>query len=161
MRQPITALMRTPAEVHDLALSWGRADLPFFAAGACHVLAFAFLERYPQAGFRPRFIRPAPGFRGAHVYVTDGQLAFDAQGFVPEAELLRLHMLALRSMQPGWQGEVQEIGVPLAEFCAGQQHRPPWAYPGDVWARAQRYLNLFPDPATVAGDAQTPPDRLA
>ena len=37
-------LMRTPAERKDQALSWARPDRAFFAAGACHVLAFRFLK---------------------------------------------------------------------------------------------------------------------
>ena len=42
---------RTPAERADQMLSWNRDDVRFFAAGACHILAFAFLEVYPKAGF--------------------------------------------------------------------------------------------------------------
>ena len=146
MRQPITALMRTPAEVQDIHRSAARPDLPFFAAGACHVLAFAFLERYPRAGFQPRFIRPAPGCRGAHVFVSDGQLAFDAQGYVSEAELLRGHALACQQLHPGWAAEVVAIEVPLAAFCAANNHRAPWDFPGDVWAWALAYLSSFPAP---------------
>lgn len=41
----------TPAERADQMLSWNRDDVRFFAAGACHILAFAFLEVYPKAGF--------------------------------------------------------------------------------------------------------------
>lgn len=147
MRQPLTALMRTPEECQDINLSCARPDLRFFSAGACYVLAFAFLECHPRAGFRPRFIRPAVGFRGAHVYVTGGGMAFDAQGFVPEAELLGGHARAFQAAQPGWAAHVEDITVPLAEFCAGNNHRPPWDFPGDVWARALAYLRTFPAPA--------------
>lgn len=146
MRHPLTALRRTPEEVRDIHLSYARPDLRFFSAGACHVLAFAFLERYPLAGFRPRFIRPAAGFHGAHVYVSDGGMAFDAQGYVPEDELLSGHRRAFQAEQPGWEADVTDIRVPLAEFCAGNNHRPPWDFPGDVWGRAQRYLLTFPAP---------------
>lgn len=146
MRLPITALRRTPEEKRDVALSWGRADLPFFAAGACHILAFAFLEAYPQARFRPRFIRPAPGGVGSHVYVTDGLTAFDAQGYVAEAELWSQHQAALLALDSAWQAEVLDLDVPLAEFCAANRHRAPWDFPPDVWARARRYLGTFPPP---------------
>lgn len=138
--------MRTPEEARDVRLSWARPDVRFFSAGACHVLAFAFLERHPRAGFRPRFVRPAPGFRGSHVYVTDGRWAFDAQGYVPEDDLLREHEAALAALQPGWRAEVVDVEVPLAEFCAAHQHRAPWDFPGDVWRRARRYVARFPSP---------------
>ncbi|GGR78787.1 hypothetical protein [Deinococcus sedimenti] len=147
MRHPLTALRRTPEEVRDIHLSCARPDLRFFSAGACHVLAFAFLERYPRAGFRPRFIRPAAGFHGTHVYVSDGVTAFDGQGYVPEVELLREHRRAFQAAQPGWTAEVEDITVPLAEFCAGNNHRPPWDFPGDVWGRALAYLRTFLAPA--------------
>jgi hypothetical protein len=36
----------------------------FFAAGACHMLAYAFLEQYRHSGFEAKWIRPAPGTVG-------------------------------------------------------------------------------------------------
>ncbi|NTX99936.1 hypothetical protein [Deinococcus sp. JMULE3] len=146
MRHPPTALRRTPEEVRDIHLSYARPDLRFFSAGACHVLAFAFLERYPRAGFRPRFICPAAGFHGAHVYVSDGRMAFDAQGYVAEDELLGAHRRALQAEQPEWLADVTDVQVPLAEFCAGNNHRAPWDFPGNVWERALAYLQTFPAP---------------
>ncbi|MBB5233580.1 hypothetical protein [Deinococcus budaensis] len=150
MRFPITALRRTPEEKRDVALSWRRPDLPFFAAGACHVLAFAFLDAYPRSGFRPRFIRPAPGCGGSHVYVTDGLTAFDAQGYVPEAELLAGHRAAYLALDAGWRAEVLDLEVPLAEFCAANDHRAPWNFPPGVWERAHLYLGTFPAPASAS-----------
>jgi hypothetical protein len=46
---------------------WQRLDRHFFANGACQVLAFAFLQRYPDLDFHARWIRPAPGFSGNHI----------------------------------------------------------------------------------------------
>jgi hypothetical protein len=56
----------------DPVRRWHRPDRHFFANGACQVLAFAFLERYPDLEFRVRWIKPATGFIGNHIYVTDG-----------------------------------------------------------------------------------------
>ena len=67
---------------------WHRPDRHFFANGACQVLAFAFLERYPDIGFRARWIKPAAGFTGNHIYVTDGINAFDYHGLTSEQRLL-------------------------------------------------------------------------
>jgi hypothetical protein len=38
---------RTPGAKRDPAKRWAFPDRVFFAAGACHMLAYAFLERYP------------------------------------------------------------------------------------------------------------------
>jgi hypothetical protein len=61
----------------DLVRRWHRPDRQFFANGACHVLAYAFLERYPKLGFHARWIKPAGGFTGNHIFVSDGTTAFD------------------------------------------------------------------------------------
>jgi hypothetical protein len=37
----------------DLGGRWALPDRVFFACGACHVLAYAVIERYPDHGFRP------------------------------------------------------------------------------------------------------------
>ena len=68
----------------DPVRRWHRPDRHFFANGACQVLAFAFLERYPDLEFRARWIKPAAGFSGNHVYVTDGINAFDYHGLTTE-----------------------------------------------------------------------------
>src|SRR5580693_6649818 len=44
---------------NDSLRRWHRPDRHFFANGACQVLAFAFLERYPDLGFHARWIKPA------------------------------------------------------------------------------------------------------
>ena len=73
---------------NDPLRRWHRPDRHFFANGACQVLAFAFLERYPDFGFHVRWIKPAAGFSGNHIYVTDGINAFDYHGLVTEQRLL-------------------------------------------------------------------------
>src|SRR6266508_1293148 len=72
----------------DPVRRWHRPDRHFFANGACQVLAYAFLERYPDIGFHARWIKPAPGFTGNHIYVTDGINAFDYHGLTTEQRLL-------------------------------------------------------------------------
>jgi hypothetical protein len=62
---------------------WNLPDRMFFARGACHILAHAFPERFASAGFGPIWIRPRDGFTGNHVFVTNGDLAFDYHGYGP------------------------------------------------------------------------------
>jgi hypothetical protein len=61
---------------------WALPDRVFFACGACHILAYAFLQHFPDRGFRALWIKPAPGFTGNHIVVTsDDGAAFDYHGF--------------------------------------------------------------------------------
>ena len=53
---------------------WALPDRVFFACGACHILAYAFLRRFPDRGFRALWIRPAQGFTGNHIIVANGDL---------------------------------------------------------------------------------------
>ncbi len=73
---------------NDPVRRWHRPDRHLFANGACQVLAFAFLERYPDVGFHARWIKPVAGFTGNHIYVTDGTSAFDYHGLTTEQRLL-------------------------------------------------------------------------
>ncbi|WP_404962459.1 hypothetical protein [Streptomyces sp. 147326] len=59
----------------------------FFAAGACHNLAYAFMDAHPEAGFRPIGLWPREARDPGHVYVTDGRWAFDHAGWTPQSEL--------------------------------------------------------------------------
>ena len=86
----------------DPVRRWHRPDRHFFANGACQVLAFAFLERYPDLEFRARWIKPAAGFSGNHIYVTDGINAFDYHGLTTEQRLLALAFRRGRRFFPGW-----------------------------------------------------------
>jgi hypothetical protein len=75
---------RTDAERSDQTLAWQRSDKAFFAAGACHILAWTFLEIYPAAGFHPMGLRRVGQAHADHVYVTDGTWAFDHDGWTLE-----------------------------------------------------------------------------
>ena len=86
----------------DPVQRWHRPDRHFFANGACQVLAFAFLERYPDPEFRARWIKPAPGFSGNHIYVTEGINALDYHGLTTEQRLLALAFRRGRRFFPGW-----------------------------------------------------------
>ncbi len=70
-------VLRTAEEKADQELSWSRPDEDFFAAGACHVLAAAFLSTYPGAGFEAWSLWPKAGHRGGHMVVMRDDLVFD------------------------------------------------------------------------------------
>lgn len=74
----------------DPARRWAQPDRRFFACGACHMLAHAFLEMYPDQGFEPFWIRPAAGFTGNHSFIARAGVAFDYHG-AGVAQHARLH----------------------------------------------------------------------
>jgi hypothetical protein len=67
---------------------WTLPDRVFFACGARHILAYAFLERYPESGFRPLWIKPVPGFTGNHIVALRGDAAFGHRGYSAWTRLL-------------------------------------------------------------------------
>lgn len=79
-----------PAGVkEDPVRRWALPERVFFACGACHILAYAFLKAYPNSGFVAHWINPAAGFTGNHIVVVRKDLAFDYHGYSGWSALLR------------------------------------------------------------------------
>jgi hypothetical protein len=116
----------------DPVRRWHRPDRHFFANGACQVLAFAFLERYPDLEFRARWIKPAAGFSGNHIYVTDGINAFDYHGLTTEQRLLALAFRRGRRFFPGWDAAL--VDLPADVLISEQRSRQ---IEGSLAARAE------------------------
>jgi hypothetical protein len=58
----------------DPYLRWSLPDRIFFACGACHILAYAFLERHAVPSCRAVWLKPDPGFDA-------GEWVFDYHGY--------------------------------------------------------------------------------
>lgn len=140
---PAVAFMRKEQERVDQRASWMRADEAFFAAGACHVLAFALRDRRMSVDSEVVMIRPRRGLPGSHVYLRDGSWGFDFNGWTPEAELLAVNGAACGRRWQQWSCDPVVVDGSLAEFCRVHYHRPPSGFYGDVLARAERYLARF------------------
>lgn len=145
---PTIVFQRTSEERSDPLLAWQRPDQAFFAAGACQILAFTFLETYPESGYRPVLVRPRQG-RGMHVYVTNGRLAFDHAGYTPLTELLEVTKRAYAERYPGWDCDLVPITTDLVTFCRENDCRSRQDFPFDPWERAQAYLSRFPAPGDL------------
>lgn len=72
---------RTPGSKRDPVKQWKLPYRVFFAAGACHILAYAFLQLRPKSGFEPRWIRPIAGDSGNHIVLIRGDVVFDYHGY--------------------------------------------------------------------------------
>jgi hypothetical protein len=150
-----SAMYRVPrATKQDPEKRWALPDRVFFACGACHILAFAFLERFPDSGFRVVWIKPGEGFTGNHIVVVDAAgLAFDYRGY-SGFDHLRAHMHAKANRWwPGWHSTLIELpqDVLVSEAKSrcydGLWLREPGQFLHDAMPRAVRYLARFAAPA--------------
>jgi hypothetical protein len=150
MYRPSARFRRTEAERQDQLLSWKRDDVAFFAAGACHILAFAFMETYPDAGFHPVGLWPCEVTDPSHVYVTDGTWAFDHDGWTLQSELLKV----TRAAEPLSDFQSRPIHMDLDTFCVDHHHRPRQLFAFDPWERALRFIAQFPAPDANASGSR-------
>jgi len=135
----------------DPVRRWHRPDRQFFANGACQVLAYAFLEKYADLGFHARWIKPAAGYPGNHIFVTDGQNAFDYHGLTTEQRLLSLCFRRARRFFPGWHATLVDlptdalISEQRARQFEGLWLREPTQFLYDAAPRARAFLDRFGD----------------
>jgi hypothetical protein len=135
----------------DPKRQWHRPDRHFFANGACQVLAYAFLEKYPDLGFRARWIKPAPGYIGHHIFVTDGRNAFDYHGLTTEARLLSLGFRRARRFFPRWDATLVDLPTDVliseqrSRQIDGLWLREPKQFLHDAMPRARAFLDKFVD----------------
>ena len=121
---------------------WHRPDRIFFAHGACHILAGVFLADPPAPGFHGEWIVPQDGFPGNHIYVTNGQIAFDFHGYSVRERMISRYWAAHRDRYPGWAAEIVKIDFPLLDTAAlnARNHLGPDQFFGDPCPRARRFI---------------------
>jgi hypothetical protein len=141
-------IFRSQQAKEDTVHSWHRPDRVFFAAGACHLLAAAFLETYSAAGYYPIIIRPEEGYRGTHVAVSNGEFVFDYHGYTEEPRYCAHFFKKIGRFFPGWQGTILALNeFPGGEsFCRKYLHRLPDQYLFDPRPRALSFLRRFRAP---------------
>jgi hypothetical protein len=147
MYKPSYHFDRTDEEKRDIIAAWKRSDQAFFASGACHILAELFVQLHQHEGFTMVHIKPNKGFTGNHVFASDGEWAFDHNGWTKEAELLQVTEAAYKERYPRWGYEkiiLPHSSTSLEEFCKANNHRLPWQYAYLPWERARNYIDQFP-----------------
>jgi hypothetical protein len=136
----------------DPVRRWALPDKVFFACGACHILAYAFLDAYPIAGFRAVWIKPKPGFIGNHIVAVRDDTAFDYHGYASWSHLLQHMHLKANRWWPGWAAELVPLpkDVLISEAKSRQYDRlwlrEPGQYLHDAMPRAKQFLRRFPRP---------------
>lgn len=100
-----------PEQVKEnAARRWALPDRVFFACGACHVLAHAFLAAHRDEGWSAVWIKPAKGFIGNHIVVRrDDDLAFDYHGYARWTRLFAHAHTKANRWWPGWSAEAVAI----------------------------------------------------
>jgi len=151
---------RTVGAKRDPVKQWALPDRVFFAAGACHMLAYAFLDRYPDSGFEPMWIRPRMGHTGNHIVVVRRGLVFDYHGFSEWAHYWSHTIRRADQRWPGWAADVVAVGKQAlvsrhhARDYEGLWMKEPQEFLFDPMARAHRYLERFPAPSAVSTGAE-------
>jgi hypothetical protein len=143
---------RTQGAKRDPIKQWALPDRVFFAAGACHMLAYAFLDLYPASAFEPIWIRPASGHTGNHIVLVRNELVFDYHGFSVWSRYWAHTTRRANQSWPGWSADIvsirQEALVSrrLARTYEGLWMKEPQEFLGDPLTRARRYLQRSPAP---------------
>ena len=149
MYLPSLHFERTDLEKADPFLSWNRDDQAFFAAGACHILAYLFVQLHPNENYQLIFIKPVSNYPGNHMYVSNGTWAFDHNGWTLEKELLSTTKETYLKKYKGWDYERIIIEDDLESFCKKYNHRPPSHFAFLPWERTYNYIKKF-DPLPPA-----------
>ncbi|SMF65610.1 hypothetical protein SAMN06265365_12663 [Tistlia consotensis] len=144
---------RTPGySKKDPVKRWSLPDRVFFACGACHVLAWAFLERYGTPAMRPLWFRPAPGFTGNHIVVATERWVFDYHGYSGRERYLAHSFRKARRWWPGWDASLVELPAEVlvseakSRTWKGLWLREPGQFLHDALPRARTFLDRFPPP---------------
>ena len=139
----------------DPVTRWNLPDRIFFACGACHILAYAFLDRYSDQNFSAIWMKPRKNYIGNHIIAVRDDFAFDYHGH-SRWSVLKTHFEEKAARWwPGWSADY--IPLPKRALVSeaesktydGLWLREPKQFLHDAMPRAVTYLNRFPAPPTV------------
>lgn len=131
----------------DQAKRWALPDRVFFACGACHILAHAFLERYGEHDIA--WIKPAAGHTGNHIFVGGANWVFDYHGYSDRETFLHHTWKRARQRWPGWDATLVQlppdalISEARSRMFDGLWLREPRQFLHDALPRAREYLKRF------------------
>jgi hypothetical protein len=139
----------TKVQRGDLSRKWALPDRIFFACGACHILAYAAIQTFPERDFKAIWIKPPPGHTGNHVVAVSGHVAFDYHGYSDWNTLLDHMSRKAARWWPGWQAELialpPEVLISEAKSRTfdGLWLREPGQFLHDALPRAYRFVDRF------------------
>jgi hypothetical protein len=131
----------------DLKKRWALPERVFFACGACHILAYAFITRYNLPDATAVWIKPRIGHRGNHVFVSFGEFIFDYHDISKRDVFLAHYWKRAKQAYPGWDATLVELPkeVLVSEQISltydGLWLRQPDQFHKNALIRADEYLN--------------------
>jgi hypothetical protein len=137
----------TTVDRSDLRLKWALPDRVFFACGACHILVYAAMQRFPQRGFRAIWIKPRPGYIGNHIVAVSANQALDYHGTSEWSRLLAHTRHKARTWWPAWDADLIELPADVlvstskSRTYEGLWLREPKLFPHDPLPRAHRFID--------------------
>jgi len=159
---------RTPGySKYDAIKRWHLPDRVFFACGACHILAYAFIEQYDAndtSHFAALWIKPASGFIGNHIVIAGDDWIFDYHGYSHRTTYMNHTLKRAQQRWPGWQAEMIILAPDIlvseqkSRAIDGLWLREPSQFLHDALPRAQKFLSRFssPPPPMIAPSPQEP-----
>lgn len=136
-----------PGTKQDPVQRWRLSERAFFGHGACHILAHEFLERFPENGFNAVWIKPLEGYRGNHVFVTNGAIAFDYRGYLAESRLTSYYWKQYAQTYSGWNADLVfiqgNLSDPVEMMEIGMHIRGPDEFLHNATPRARAYLRKY------------------
>jgi hypothetical protein len=132
---------RSPIERTDQRVSWERDDQAFFAAGACHILAWACRDAYAEQPISLAALRAPDRPHVFHTYAVWQGWAFDHAGWNPERALVEVN-----ERFEGRPLERVEVTLEMPAFCEREYHQMPEHYWRDPRPRADEYVARFRPP---------------
>lgn len=130
-------------------MRWALPDRVFFACGACHILAYAFLERYGDLGAKAFWIKPRAGHTGNHIFVALDARAFDYHGLSERQHLIEHYWKRARHIYPDWDATLRElprevlISERKSRSYEGLWLREPGQFAQDALPRARAFLESY------------------
>jgi hypothetical protein len=127
-------------------------DRIFFACGACHILAHAFLQRHPKAGGRAVRQKPDAGFTANNVFVADDGWVFGYQGYSEVDRFLARARGKARRWWQGWSATLVDLPTKVLVSEAkslrydGRWLSEPERLLHDALPRARAFVDRFPTP---------------
>lgn len=141
------------ARKNDPVLRWGLPDRIFFACGACHILAYAFLEKYNLPSLRAIWLKPSHEFIGNHIFVAAEEWVFDYHGYSSRENFLAHTYAKASRWWPGWKATLIELPRQVlvceeqSKLYDGLWLREPNQFLHDALPRARTFIDRFPAPA--------------
>ena len=122
---------------------WALPDRIFFGHGACHILAGVYLRDVGIPGFFAERIIPANGLPGNHIFISDGNIAFDYHGYSGRGRLLLHHRKIWSLRHDLWDFRIEKVEFDLLNTSELNDRKMlgPDQYFGDPIDRARQYLS--------------------